>query len=74
MKITIELTDFEIKILEQDHEDVTAIVQDIVTGNIQQRKSRIAKQTALIYDEDLLLTELFNTPDYKNAAEKAATK
>ena len=72
MKFTIELADLEVKILEHDHEDVTAIIQDIVTGNIQQRKSRIAKEAALVYDDDIMVTELFNAPSYENAAARAA--
>ena len=74
MKITIELTELEVKILEHDHEDITAIAQDIVTGNIQQRKSRIAKAAALVYDDDIMVTELFNALGYKNAASRAADK
>lgn len=75
MEITIILTDLEAKVLAHEHEDVDKIVQDMVTGNVQQRISRLAEQryreTKVEINPEGILGEMFDDPDYKNAAEKA---
>ncbi len=75
MEHTIILTELEEKVLAHEHEDVQRIVQDIVTGNIQGRISRLAearyRQTKVDINPEAILGEMFDNPDYKNAAEKA---
>ncbi|KKK50415.1 hypothetical protein LCGC14_3125260 [marine sediment metagenome] len=75
MEITVILTELEEKVLAHEHEDLQRIVQDIVTGNIQERIRRLAeqryRQTKVDINPESILGEMFDNPDYKNADEKA---
>ena len=81
MQITINLTDNEVKYLQNDLLDINQWVQDAVKGKINNCKKRLIKswQPILLADaevetipatEDGMLSVIIAHKDYKNRAER----
>ena len=73
MEYTVTLTDLEDKAMKHENVDVGKILQDIITGNVQQRVKRISESLhrKQEFDEETLLNAMFGAEGYTDAKQKA---
>ena len=70
MIVEVELTDFEVKVLAHVYDDVEQEVRNVVSRYLGTRTSQLARKIieGVEFNDNAVLTELFDREGYKNAA------